>query len=169
MNLLAMLIVAFNHLVWPEDEDKLPPDVKAKPHIILGHDWNGNVLYFDRVGAMLDNLEWFGQEESLFVPFAKDVRDIFDGKQTFTDFAVKFITAPLNRFFMALHHLSRHLERFLARKFLYPDFTNPSNINDRWQYVAQSLSLMWPCKAITGKPSNNWRDFFEFVRVLCES
>ena len=56
VNLLAMLIAAFNYLVWPEDEDKLSPDVKAKHQITMGHYWQGNVLYFDRVGAILKTI-----------------------------------------------------------------------------------------------------------------
>lgn len=68
ITLLSMLLAAFNHFVWPDDEDKLSPDIQSKSHLTLGHDNKGNVLYFDRVGAILDNLEWFGQENSLFLP-----------------------------------------------------------------------------------------------------
>ena len=156
MNLLAMLIAAFNHFVWPDDEDKLPPDVKAKPHITLGHDWQGNVLYFDRVGAMLDNLEWFGQESSPFVPFAQDVKDIFNGKQTFTGLVMKFVTSPLNKIISGITSA-------------YPDFTNPRKIDDRWQYIAQSFGLMWPYKAITGKTNNNWRDFLSLFMYSADA
>ena len=159
VNLIAMLIAAFNHFVWPEDEDKLPPDIQAKPHITLGHDMKGNVLYFDKVGAMMDNLEWFGQEESPFLPFAKDVKDIFDGRQTFTGLAAKFIISPLNKLIAGLTPLIKTPMELIAGQSFYPDFTNPRNINDRWQYLAQSLGLAWPYKGATGQPVDNWMEF----------
>ncbi len=159
INLLAMLIAAFNHLVWPDDEDKLPPDVQERPHITLGHDTNGRVLYFDRVGAMLDNLEWFGQDNSIFAPFAKDIRDIFDGRQTFMGFLGKIVSAPVNKAVNALNPFFKLPAELLTKKSFYPDATRPSNIRDRAKYVAQSLGLNWPYKAITGEPHDNWQEF----------
>ena len=159
INLLSMLIAAFNHIAWPEDEDKLPPDVQARPHITLGHDSKGNVLYFDRVGAMLDNLEWFGQESSPFAPFVKDVKDIFDGRMTVTEFIAKPFVGFMNKVVGGINPLIKTPAELLMGKSLYPDATNPRNISDRWQYIAQSFGLSWPYKLATGQPVNNWREF----------
>ena len=159
INLLSMLFAAFNNLVWPDDEDKLPPDVKSRPHITLGHDTKGNVLYFDRVGAMLDNLEWFGQESSPFVPFAHDVRDIFDGRMTFTGFISKLATSPINKVSQGISPLIKTPFEMMAGKSLYPDITHPRNIRDYGQYLAQSFGLSWPYKALSGQPLNNWKEF----------
>lgn len=46
---------------------------------------------------MLDNLEWFGQEDSPFMPFVKDVKEILDGRMTFTNFVLKMFTSPINK------------------------------------------------------------------------
>ncbi len=159
INLLSMLIALFNNLVWPDDEDKLPPDIQAKPHITLGHDTHGNVLYFDRVGAVLDNLEWFGQEDSPFLPFAKDVRDIFNGRQTFTGLVGKLVASPINQIISGINPIIKTPFELAAGKSLYPDFTRPRNLNDRVQYVAQSFGLNWPYKGITGLPVDNWKEF----------
>ena len=159
VNLFAMLISAFNHFVWPEDEAKLTPEMQAKPHITLGHDAQGNVLYFDRVGAMLDNLEWFGQEESPFFPFAKDIKEIFNGRQSFTDFVGKLITSPINKFVSGINPIFKTPAEVFTRKSLYPDFTHPSNIRDRGAYFAQSFGLSWPYKNIMGTPVDNWKEF----------
>ena len=159
INLLSMLFAAFNHLVWPDDEDKLPPDIQSRPHITLGHDTKGNVLYFDRVGAVLDNLEWFGQDNSPFAPFAKDVKDIFDGKQTFMDFLGKISSAPVNKAVNALNPFLKLPAELLTGKSMYPEATNPRNIRDNAQYIAQSLGLNWPYKAITGQPRSDWQEF----------
>lgn len=159
VNLLSMLIAAFNHIVWPDDEDKLPPDIQNRPHITLGHDTNGNVLYFDRVGAMLDNLEWFGQDDSPFAPFAGDIKDIFDGKQTFSGFLGKIASAPVNKAVNALNPFFKLPAELLSGKSFYPNAVSPRNIRDKIQYIAQSLGLNWPYKAITGQPRNDWHEF----------
>ncbi|MBQ7220821.1 MAG: hypothetical protein IJS28_07570 [Synergistaceae bacterium] len=162
INLLSLLIAAFNHIAWPEDEGKLPPDIQERPHITLGHDSKSNVLYFDRVGAMLDNMEWFGQA-SPFAPFVKEVRDIFDGKMTVTQFIGQTILGVVkgftNKIAGGINPLIKTPFELLGGKSLYPDVTNPRNINDRWQYIAQSFGLNWPYKLATGQPVNNWREF----------
>ena len=150
INLLGILIAAFNNFVWPDDEDKLPPDIKDRPHITLGHDTNSNVLYFDRVGAMLDNLEWLGQESSPFVTFAHDVRDIFDGIQTVTSFIGKLITLLINKVIYGINPIFKTPLKLATRKLLYSDFTNSRNIRDHIQNLAQSFGLNWPYKAATG-------------------
>ena len=159
VNLLAMLISAFNHFVWPEDEEKLPPNIKNKIHITLGHDTQGNVLYFDRMGAMFDNLEWFGQEESPFFPFAKDIKEIFNGRQSFTDFAGKLITSPINKIVSGINPIIKTPFEVLTGKSLYPDVTHPRNIRDNGAYFAQSFRLSWPYKNIMGTPVDNWKEF----------
>ena len=159
VNLLAMLIKAFNNLVWPDDEDKLSPDIRDKPHITLGHDSKGNVLYFDKVGALMDNLEWFGQDDSPFAPFVNDVKEIFNGRQTFTGFVMKLITSPINKVVSGINPLVKTPFELWTGKSLYPDFTHPRNIRDGWQYMAQSFGMSWPYKAITGKPVDNWQEF----------
>ena len=108
---------------------------------------------------MLDNLEWFGQDNSPFLPFVKDVKDIFDGKLSFTGFAAKLITSPLNKIVSGINPIFKSPFELLAGKSLYPDWTHPQDIKDRWQYIAQSFGLTWPYKALTGKPVDNWKEF----------
>ena len=159
INFMAILISAFNHLIWPDDEDKLPPDIQGRPHITLGHDTKGNVLYFDRVGAILDNLEWFAQDNSPFAPFAHDVKDIFNGQQTFSGFLSKIAAAPVNKIVNSVNPFVKMPFELLTSKSLYPEATNPSNIRDKAKYIAQSLGLNWPYKIITGQPRSDWQEF----------
>lgn len=159
IQLLSMLISAFNHFVFPDDEDKLPPDIQDRPHLTLGHDpFTGNVLYFDRVGSWLDVMEWFGQDNSTFIPFRKDVIDILDGRQTFLDFAAKVGKSMVNKAIGAINPLPKWLFiEFPAGRTLYPDLFNPRKV-DRDKYIAQSLGLQWPYKAITGEPRSDWHE-----------
>lgn len=159
INLFSLLVSAFNRLVWPEDEDKLPPDIQARPHLTLGHDSKGKVLYFDRVGALLDNLEWFGQDDSPLLPFAQDIKQILNGRQSFSAFVDKLISAPVSKAINALNPIIKTPFELAAGISLYPDFSHPRNISDAGKYIAQSLGLSWPHKILSGEPHNDWQEF----------
>ena len=107
----------------------------------------------------MDNLEWFGQDDSPFAPFVNDVKEIFNGRQTFTGFVMKLITSPINKVVSGVSPLVKTPFELGMGKSLYPDFTHPRNIRDGWQYMAQSFGMSWPYKAITGKPVDNWQEF----------
>ena len=156
IQLLSMLISVFNHFVFPDDEDKLPPDIQEKPHLTLGH-VGDHVLYFTQVGSLLEFMEWFGQENSTFFPFAKDVRDIFNGRQTFADFAAKVTSSAFNKVVSSVNPLYKWPIEIPAGRSLYPDVFRPRRV-DRDKYVAQSLGLSWPYKAIKGEPRSDWHE-----------
>ena len=154
INLFSILVNAFNHFVWPDDEEKLPPDIKYSPHITLGHDMNGNILYFTQVGALGDNLEWFGLNT-----FRHDLRKIFNGQLTVTDWLSQMASAPFSKLINALSPFIKTPMELATGQSLYPDFSHPRNIRDNWKYLAQSFGLSWPYKAITGEPRNDWHEF----------
>ena len=154
INLFAMLIQAFNKFFWPEDEDKLPPDVQERPHITLGHDSKGNVLYFDKVGNVVDNLEWFAGDT-----FRSDMKDILNGKLTFTDWVQKITAAPFSKAINSLTPLIKLPMELATGRSLYPDITRPQPIRDNLKYIAQSFGLSWPYKVLKGEPRNDWHEF----------
>ena len=108
---------------------------------------------------MLDNLEWFGQDNSYFAPFLNDIREIFNGRQTFSDFVGKLISAPISKAVNALNPLLKTPMELIAGKSVYPDITNPRNINSAGKYIAQSLGLSWPYKVLTGELHSTWHEF----------
>ena len=50
----------WNNTKFSEEENLLPPEVRNRPHVILGRNKDGEILTFTRIGALGDFLEWFG-------------------------------------------------------------------------------------------------------------
>ena len=150
-----MLVNWFNNLVWPEDEEKLPPDIREKPHITLGHDNDGNVLYFPQIGAVADNLEWFGLDT-----FRYDAKRILNGQLTVTDWISSIISAPADKILNALTPLIKTPFELAFGKSTYPSPSEGRVIKDKLQYLAQSFGLNWPYKALfTDGRVNHWQEF----------
>ena len=70
------MITAWNLLRFPDEEKDLPDDVRERVHLVMGRDKEGKVIYFSRLGAMQDFLDWFGLDTPV-----QTVRDFLNGPQ----------------------------------------------------------------------------------------
>lgn len=163
INLFSMLLHYFNTFFFPEDEKKLPPDIQGRPHITLGHDKEGNTLYFSQVGALFDNLEWFGIDNVEWfkgvVWFPHDVKRIFNGQMTVTDWINNIISAPAGKILNAITPLNKTPYELAFGKSTYPSPSEGRPIKDKLQYFAQFFALNWPYRALTDKYVDNWKEF----------
>lgn len=150
---MTVALSAWNQLKYPELEENLSDDVKARPHIILGKDEKGNTKYFSRMGALNDFLEWFGLESA-----TQDVKDMINGKLTVRDFLVNAVKSPVNKVAGAITPLYKTTAEIATGQKLYPDVTKPMPIRDRKQHVASSLGLRSEYDVAAGKPH---RPYFE--------
>jgi hypothetical protein len=150
---LTGVLSLWNQLKYPNLEDTLPEDVKAKPHIILGQDSKGNTLYFSRLGALNDFLEWFGLDTA-----QQDVKDILDGKKTLKEQALDMVKSPINKVVGGISPFYKTPAEIALGKKTYPDVFKPSQIRDKTQYIAQSLNLKNEYDLLAGKPT---RPYFE--------
>ena len=159
ISLFSLLVKAFNNLFWPEDEEKLPPEIRDKPHVTLGHDENGNVRYFSGVGMLYDNLEWFGLDS-----FKNDVKQILNGQMTVTDWIGNMLKAPFKKIVNGLNPFYKTPFELGSGMSFYPDFTHPHRAKNALAALANSLGFSWPYKAIdyhffNGKDYSNWDEF----------
>ncbi len=148
VNLFWMLVQAFNHFVMGDDEEDLPPDVRGRPHLTLGRDSEGRVVYFDRIGAFADILDWFGLDNGYH-----DIREILSGRRSVGEFAEKMAKAPVSKLINAMTPFAKiSLEATTGRQ-LFPDAFNPRSIRDMGVYFAEQLGLTPEFVALTGRPS----------------
>ncbi|MBQ7262496.1 MAG: hypothetical protein IJR14_02135, partial [Synergistaceae bacterium] len=158
VNLLGWAIQAFNHFVMGDDEEELTPDVRDRPHLTLGHDGDGRVYYFDRVGAIGDLLDWFAMDS-----FWPDMREILNGQQTVTGYLKKMAQAPISKAVNALNPLLKTPAELLSGRSVFPDAFHPRAIRDVGTYVASTLGLSWEYRALTGQPGPK---YFSMDRAL---
>ncbi len=142
---------AYNHLVWPEEEEDLPEHVKERPHIILGRNDDGQVKYFSRIGAMADILEWFALDSA-----PRFFDDFTRGKRTAKEILLEMARAPVNIIAQgAAPQYKLPLETMLKRS-TYPDIFSPRVIRSRSQYLFRSVALGHEYNAVFGYPDKGY-------------
>jgi hypothetical protein len=140
------LLQVWNHTFFPEEERLLPDNVKGRTHIVLGRDDDGNIVYFSRLGALGDFLEWFGLDAAPNL-----VSDWLSGKKSIKDMGKSMLRAPINQAVQGLHPVKGIFEVMVKRS-LFPDAFEPGTIRDRGLHLARSMALENEYKAIQGKP-----------------
>lgn len=161
ISLFSILLDAFNHFFWSDEEEKLPPEIAGRPHITLGHDKDGNTLYFSQVGSLFDVLEWFGLDT-----FTHDIKQIFNGQLTVTDWIGYMLSAPFKKLVNSLNPFYKTTFEIGSGMSFYPDFTEPRRTRDRMKSLAQSLGLSWPYKIVKGLISGEKYSNLEEFRNL---
>ena len=132
VNMLGLLMAAWNKLVMKDEDDKLPPSVRNVPHLTLGK--IGDDIYaFRQLGSFAEILEWFGLED-----YKWSSEDIF---------------APLDKAWgMVTPFLKMPIELVSGLNF-YPSLANPRAIRDKWQHFFNSFGVDVIYNEITGKPT----------------
>jgi hypothetical protein len=148
---LLGMITAWNMLKYPDEEKELPSDVKSRLHIVLGRDSDGKVIYFSRLGALQDFLDWFGLDTPV-----QTAQDFLSGKKSIKEIAVTMVEQDANKIINAVTPFIKNTGEALAGIKLYPDAFKPMPIRDRWQYLADSFGLTNEYKSLTGKPSKGY-------------
>lgn len=138
----------WNNLFFSTEEDSLTNEEKSRPHVTFGKDKDGKVIYFNRVGALVDFLEWFGLDAS-----PQYVDAWFKGKMSLKEIAVDMVKSPINKIASGVSPLLKTPFELISRTTAYPEITKPRAIRDRGLYIARQLGLENEYIAITGKPS----------------
>lgn len=157
INFFSAACKLWNWVLFPDDDDDLPPEVRDKPHLTFGRDRNGRVLYFDRIGATADIMDWIGEDESL-LPFVSSFREIMNGQQTVTGWLKGATSAAASKAFNGLNPLLKMPLEIATGKTYYPDVTKPRTIRDIWDYAASAIGLTREARALRGEPGPKYFD-----------
>lgn len=150
-SLLMAMITAWNLLRYPDEEKDLPADVRERVHIVLGRDKNGKVVYFSRLGAMQDFLDWFGIDTPV-----QTVRDFLNGRKSLKEIAIGVAKEDANKMINSLTPFIKTTGELLYGYKLFPDAFKKQRIRDRWQYMFESFGLGNEYKALAGKPTRGY-------------
>lgn len=151
----ASTLAVYNHTFFPDEEKKLPLDVRTRPHIILGTDAQGNVEYFNRMGTLDDFISWFGLDAA-----PRFVNDYLSGRKTLREALVEQAKetggAPLNKVVQGALPFTKLAGELITRKSTFPDVFKPGTIRDRYLHLARSFGLENEYIAMAGKPSRGY-------------
>ena len=140
----------FNRLVFPDDDDKLTPDIKYRPHLTLGSTGN-EVIYFDRIGSLQDLADWIGLDSAV-----EDVKKLKRNEMTMTDYILKMPKSFISKFVGSLNPMLKVPTEMLTGRTLYPDALNPRTIKEMDDYIAGTIGLTREWRALNNKPGDKY-------------
>ena len=132
VNLIGLLMIAWNKLVMDEEDEKLPPSVRDIPHVTLGQ-IGDNVYAFRQLGSFSELLEWVGLD---------------DYEWTSED-----LTAPLDKAWGMITPFIKLPVEIASGLNFYPSLTEPRAIRDKVQHFFNSLGVDDIYNEFTGKPT----------------
>jgi len=141
----------WNYSFFKKEEEMLPEGIRNKPHIIFGRNDKGEIIYFSRLGALSDLLEWFSIDDA-----PQDISDFLNGRRSLKEILIDMAKAPVNVMWSGLSPVIKQPSELAAGKSTYPDVFRPKTIRDRYRYLAQSVGLENEYDAITKKPSKGY-------------
>lgn len=150
---LTMAFEAFlhswNYGLFDEEEDDLPLDIRRTPHIVLGRDDEGNVLYFNRLSVFHELREWFGVDE-----FGYSLMDYMDGRISAKQMFKEVAAVPGNKLLNSIGPVSaggvKSIFELATRKTTFPE---PRDIHDRWDYAFRTVGMEEEFREATGRPT----------------
>jgi hypothetical protein len=137
VNMLALLMVAWNRLVMKDEDDELPPSVRNIPHITLGK-IGDDVYAFRQLGSFSEMLEWVGLEDYQWTE---------EDKTAALDKAVGMITP-----------VAKTPVELLTGLNFYPSITQPRAIRDKWEHLFSTLGVDEVYRVVAGKPNKGVSD-----------
>jgi phospholipid N-methyltransferase len=151
---LSALLLAWNNLVMGDDEEELPENIRNSPHITLGRNDKGEIIYFSRLGSLNDILEWFGLDT-----LVQDIKDLKMGRKTVEEQVSDMVNSPLSKIINAVTPFLKTPVELLASQTYFPDWREPRRIRDKAEYIANSLGAGEEYKRIKGIPTSE--SYFE--------
>jgi hypothetical protein len=147
------ILQAWNFLRFPKEERELHQDVRNRPHLILGRDKNGNIIYFSRLGAVTDLLEWIGLDNSY-----EHIEDLLAGKKTLRDVGKDMAKSPVNTIINGVSPFYKIPAEILTKQSLFPDAFEPRTIRDEGLHIARGLGLENEYRELAGLPSRGYAE-----------
>lgn len=139
-----------NHFLAEDEEEEVPKDVKARPHLTFPmRGPNGEVRYFTRMGTSSDMVEWLGWEDT-----GPELAAILNGERTLKEIAAAslFKNPVVNKFWQSAGPHIKLPAELITGYTTYPDISRPRKIRDRLEHVFRQMALQGLYRRATGKP-----------------
>jgi N12 class adenine-specific DNA methylase len=147
MALFYTMVQAFNHLVWPDEEEELGEVGRRQLHLILGRRSDGSIISVRMQGALSDALLWVGAED---IP--QDLADVRSGKKRWWQLIAEAPVSAVNRLVQGIRPDIKGPAEIATGRQLFPDVTKPRPIRDRYEHVARMFSLEPIYRHLAGRP-----------------
>lgn len=159
-HLLFAAVSAFNHLVHPDEEEKLSSQVRGQLHLILGTTSDGKTLTLRFSGAFSDVLAWAGLED-----YPESFKKLQAGQMDVREMLKKMALATPNKLVNAASPFTKLAGELMTGKSIFPDMTKPAPIRDKAEHIARFFALDEEYKALAGKPGKGYLNSLKSLLV----
>ena len=140
VNMLGLLMAAWNRLVMKDEDDELPTTARNVPHLTLGK-IGDNVYAFRQLGSFSELLEWFGLDDY--------------------EWTKEDLTAPLDKAWGMITPAVKTPIELVSGLNFYPSLTQPRAIRDKWNHFANTFGVDTIYNEVTGKPTKGIADIIK--------
>lgn len=153
---MTAAINAWNHLMFPEIEDKFQKtDLGRRPHLIVGTYPDGSARVFQADTALRDAMDWVGAGD-----LVADIEDLATQKASISDKIAEAIKAPVERVVQGAAPQYKLPYELLTRESAYPSIFEKGSsfslqtrpVRDRAEYLAQAFAVKGLYQRIMGRP-----------------
>jgi hypothetical protein len=160
----GLMLTLFNNLFAGDDEDKLPEDVKRKPHLtipgwVFGDD---NLHYITDLGSFSEFLSYFGLDYGVM----NDIKDIATGRLDVNDYLKNAAKSSVFDVVTGSMPGVQLVIAALGGVTLYPDPTKPVQIKDTLEYLADQVGMKDEYTAIAGLPMPEGQYSQQFIQSI---
>jgi hypothetical protein len=159
MMMVYGLITIWNNLMFGDDEEDMDPEQRARLHLNLWKDSDGNLVTLRVQGSLSDAFAWFGFEDALATMY-----EVERGRASLWDILGAMAKAPVNKLVNGVTPVLKAPIEFVGGFSLFPDVTDPRPVRDNWRQLFRTFSLEHEYDLVTEKPSRGYgRSWMESV------
>jgi hypothetical protein len=151
-NILYGLIMLWNMLLHPDEEEELGESGRRQLHLILGRREDGSIMTVRFQGAWSDALSFFGLED-----WPQDVKDVVKGGMSLGEKTIAMAkdaySALVNRGVQSLRPDIKSFGEVTSGYTLYPDVFTPRPVRDRVEHLMKTFKLDSIYRSAMGRPS----------------
>ena len=150
----AIILALINGVLNREADEKLPEDVRNRPHITFG-ELGGNVYAFTRIGNIPELFEWVGLDDVSIIDVINGNFEGFTNENAFM--------AGLNKLYNSVTPVAKLFIELISGFSFYNGFDEPSIVRDKWEHFFNTFGLSDVYKLVRGKPvkNNNLTDIIQ--------
>jgi hypothetical protein len=133
---LMLMVMLWNHVIFPDEEDELQETGRDQLHVILGRRDDGSIITLRFQGALSDALSWFGMDN----PW-ETASLALSGRKSAGDIVKEMAKAAPIKLFQGIRPEPKMLYEGLTGQSLYPDPTRPRPIRDTAEHIFRTFAL----------------------------
>jgi len=144
---LMGLVMLWNAVMFPDEEDELQETGREQLHLILGRRADGSIITLRFQGALSDALGWFGMSNPL-----EDFKSISSGRKSAMGMVKEVAKGAPLKLFQGIRPEPKLLYEVLSGQSFFPDPMNPRPIRDTTEHILRTFSLDRIYNQASGKP-----------------